>query len=50
MSKQVSEAEATVAAKRAAFDRAAKELEDATRELQLAGAAYSAVEREKAES
>jgi hypothetical protein len=52
MSKQptVSEAEAKVAAKRAAFDRAATELEDAQRELQLAGAAFSAAEREKAEA
>jgi hypothetical protein len=39
-----------VAAARAKFDRAAKELEDAQRELQLASAAYSAAERAKAES
>lgn len=51
MSKQlkVSDAEAKLAAKRAAFDRA-RELEDAQRELQLAGAVYSAAERAEAES
>lgn len=52
MSKQlkVSDAEAKVAAKRAAFDRAAKELEDAQRDVQLASAAYSAAERARAEA
>jgi len=52
MSKQptVSEAESKVASKRTAFDRAATELEQAQRELQLASAAYSAAGRAKAES
>lgn len=45
MSKQVSDAGAKVAAARSKFDRAAKELEDAQRDLQLALAASSAAER-----